>query len=107
MINKETSRTNFQRNGGRFNGCIVSAIRDVVERDNQLSRGVQGSMLQEEICEVIKAACIKVSSIVMWIGGAVGTSNSMVFAEQPRESVIKVVPAEWLVVADMAIGERG
>jgi hypothetical protein len=40
-------------------------------------------------------------------GGAVGTSRSMAFTERLRDSVVKVVPAERLVVADIMELEGG
>jgi hypothetical protein len=49
MVNLEKSGTDLGANGGRLNGSVIGTARNVVERGNQFSGGVQGSMLEEKV----------------------------------------------------------
>jgi hypothetical protein len=44
MIDEEKSGAYFGTNRGEFDGCIVSATRDVVESGNQLGNSEEGNV---------------------------------------------------------------
>jgi hypothetical protein len=56
--------TDLRTNGGGLDVGIVGAAWNVIEGSNQLSGRVQGSVLEEEVGEVIETTRFQVCSIV-------------------------------------------
>jgi hypothetical protein len=110
MVDLEKSGTYFGANGGRLECGIVGTARNVVKYGNQFIGGVQESMFQEKVSKIVEAAYFQVSSVMdrrdsryKQFNGVCGMAKRQ--RSKGGDSVVKVVPAERLVVADMMEGE--